>query len=272
MAAARPRDAAPGRSSTSATRQRPRRAPGADARTVRPCRLRRRGAVVARRRADGHAAPPGGADRAAQRARAGDRRDAADALRPRHLRGARPLARGPRLAAAQRRTRDPGRRVAHRLSPVRRRHPRLRRRAPRRRGRARGAWSPSAGAAQPASRSRPTYPALSATDAMRRLMDDVGVRRAVRVVSGPAGPARRDALRQRRDRRAGRLRRGHERAARVAARPARRPAARYTAVVDAATGRDPVPRQPRQVRGQRRAGVGAVPGRRERRHGRTRST
>ena len=97
---------------------------------------------------------------------------------------------------------------------------------------------------------------------MRALMDDVGVRRAVRVARGPSGPRRATEFTTRRDGGARRVRRGDERPAGLAARPPRRPRRPLRRRGRRHERPRALPRQPREVRRQRRARLGAVPGRR----------
>src|SRR3954451_2322880 len=80
-------------------------------------------------------------------------------------------------------------------------------------------------------------PALSAADAMRRLMASVGVRRAVRVASGPAGPTRSTEFTS--GERASLVAFAEGTSARLGWQLDLRagPAAHYAAVVDAASGR-----------------------------------
>ena len=98
-------------------------------------------------------------------------------------------------------------------------------------------------------------------------MDDVGVRRAVHVARGPAGPRRDDRVRSGES--AALVAFAEGTSARLGWQLDYRagPAAHYAAVVDATDRRGPLPRQPREVRRQRRAGLGAVPGRAARRRG-----
>jgi hypothetical protein len=93
------------------------------------------------------------------------------------------------------------------------------------------------GPAQPGLSLRSVVPALSATDAMRRLMADVGVRRGVRVASGPAGLTRSTEFTS--GERAALVAFGEGASARLGWQLDLRagPAAHYAAVVDAATGR-----------------------------------
>jgi Zn-dependent metalloprotease len=93
------------------------------------------------------------------------------------------------------------------------------------------------GPAQPALSLGSVTPALTATDAMRRLMANVGVRRAVRVASGPAGLTRSTEFTS--GERAALVAFGEGTSARLGWQIDLRagPAAHYAAVVDAATGR-----------------------------------